>query len=137
MGLLYYLPRIYTTTSKYSENLELYYRCRQKYVKTADYVELKPLANNMLKMLKRAVKLGRAEEVSGQVVEVLCDFVRTEYNKYFPELRAVFPQTEEVKPVEGEEELLEVMRKVNLYDSDEDVLKQLRKVKSARDEIFP
>ncbi len=97
-------------------------------MRTEGYTDIKPLVNSTLKMFKRVVRLGAPEEVSAKVIDLFCDFIRTEFNKYFPELRALFSQSDELKPATSEDELLQLMQKVNLYDSSEDAQKQIKKI---------
>ena len=85
--------------------------------------------NNTLSVLKRVVKVGAPDMICGKVLDLFYEFVKAEYNRYFPELRAISGEAMEDVPT-GEAELLKIMKDVNKYETSEELQRLIKNVNS-------
>eukprot|EP01022_Parablepharisma_sp_SALTPOND_P019565 TRINITY_DN3364_c0_g1_i1.p1 TRINITY_DN3364_c0_g1~~TRINITY_DN3364_c0_g1_i1.p1 ORF type:complete len:2939 (+),score=366.03 TRINITY_DN3364_c0_g1_i1:184-9000(+) len=112
-----------------SEGDNFYEECKDIYVKKEDYTELRLFIQSLLKMFKRIVKLDPI--VVGKVLPLFKEFIKAEYNKFFPDLRGLFSEKmTDIDPTDTY--LLEEMKKVNIKDLSEELQSQLKSVAKSK-----
>lgn len=74
-----------------------------------------------LKIFKKIVNIGNSNETCTKFVELMLEFVKTEYNKFFLELRCLFEKKELLEENATEDKLLELIKKANQFNTDEDM----------------
>ena len=74
-----------------------------------------------LKVFKKIINIGNSDETCSKFVDLMLEFVKTEYNKLFPELRFLFEKDEEMEGNPTEEKLLELIKKANKFNTDEEM----------------